>query len=87
MEYFDSRGVRRTCGVSLEYDVLRMWRNHAGFDQRVSATLEPDTFEGQWQLAETPGLAGRPERDLPAPRLGLGSPSSRPAQACCLRCG
>ena len=55
MEYFDSRSVRRTYGVSLDDGVLRMWRNHAGFDQRFSATLEPDTFEGQWQLAEKPG--------------------------------
>ena len=55
MEYFDSRGVRRTYGVSLDEGVLRMWRNHPGFDQRFSATLEPDTFEGQWQVAETPG--------------------------------
>ena len=55
MEYFDSRGVRRTYGVSLEDGVLRMWRDHPGFNQRFSATLRPDAFEGQWQLAETPG--------------------------------
>lgn len=55
MEYFDSRGVRRTYGRLARRRVLRMRRNHAGFDQRFSATLEPDTFEGQWQLAETPG--------------------------------
>src|SRR5215210_8863941 len=55
MEYFDSRGVRRTYGVSLEGGVLRMWRDHPGFDQRFSATLGSDAFEGQWQVAETPG--------------------------------
>ena len=55
MEYFDSRGVRRTYGVSLDDGVLRIWRDHPGFDQRFSATLGPDAFEGQWQLAETPG--------------------------------
>ena len=55
MEYFDSRGVRRTYGISLDAGVLRMWRDHPGFDQRFSATLGPDVFEGQWQLAETPG--------------------------------
>ncbi len=55
MEYFDSRGVRRTYRVSLEDGVLRMRRDHPGFDQRFSATLGPDTFEGQWQLAQTPG--------------------------------
>jgi hypothetical protein len=55
MESFDSRGVRRTYGVSLDDGVLRMWREHPGFDQRFSATLGPDAFEGQWQLAETPG--------------------------------
>jgi hypothetical protein len=55
LDYFDSRGVRRTYGVSLEDGVLRMWRDHAGFDQRFSATLAADVFEGEWQLAETPG--------------------------------
>jgi hypothetical protein len=55
MEYFDSRGVRRTYGVSLDDGVLRMWRDHPGFDQRFSATIAPDVFEGVHQLAETPG--------------------------------
>jgi hypothetical protein len=55
MEYFDSRGVRRTYGVSLDDGVLRAWRDHPGFDQRFSARLGSEAFEGQWLLAETPG--------------------------------
>jgi hypothetical protein len=55
LEYFDSRGVRRTYGVALEEGVLRMWRDHPGFAQRFSATLGPDSFEGLWQAAETQG--------------------------------
>ena len=55
MEYFDSRGVRRTYGVSLEDGVLRMWRDAPGFDQRFAATLGRDSFEGVFELAETPG--------------------------------
>ena len=55
MEYFDSRGVRRTYEVSLNAGVLRIWRDHPGFEQRFSATLRTDALEGQWQLAETPG--------------------------------
>src|ERR1700754_2701837 len=47
-EYFDSRGVRRTYGVSLEDGVLRLWRGHAGFDQRFAATFAPGAFEGLW---------------------------------------
>jgi hypothetical protein len=35
--------------------VLRTWRDAAEFDQRFSAKLGPDSFEGLWQLAETPG--------------------------------
>ena len=54
-EYFDSRGVRRTYGVSLEDGVLRFWGDFPEFAQRFAATLAPDAFEGQWQLAETPG--------------------------------
>ena len=55
MEYFDSRGVRRTYGVSFEDGVLRIWRDHPGFDQRFSATPAGDAFEGLWQVARTPG--------------------------------
>ena len=55
MEYFDSRGVRRTYEVSLDDGVLRIWRDHPGFDQRFSATLSNDRFEGRWQLARTAG--------------------------------
>jgi hypothetical protein len=55
MEYFDSRGVRRTYQISLEDGVLRIWRDAPGFDQRYEATLAPDSFEGLFQLARTPG--------------------------------
>jgi hypothetical protein len=54
MEYFDSRGVRRTYRVSLDDGVWRIWRDQPGFDQRFSATLGQDYFEGLAQLAETP---------------------------------
>src|SRR4051812_42256030 len=40
MEYFDSRGVRRTYGVSLDDRVLRIWRDADGFAQRFAATLD-----------------------------------------------
>ena len=55
MEYFDSRGVRRTYAVSLEDGLLRIWRDDPTFAQRFSATLGDDSFAGQWQLARTPG--------------------------------
>src|SRR4051795_2433493 len=48
-EYFDSRGVRRTYGVSLDDGVLRKWRDDPTFAQRFAAALEPDGFQGQWQ--------------------------------------
>jgi hypothetical protein len=54
MEYFDSRGVRRTYGVSLDDGVLRFWRDDPVFAQRFCATLGHDCFEGLWQLARTP---------------------------------
>lgn len=51
MEYFGSRGVRRTYSISLGGGGLRI----PGFDQRYSATIGHETFEGVWQLARTPG--------------------------------
>jgi len=53
MEYFDSRGVRRTYRVSLDDGVWRFWRDDPGFDQRFSATLGQDSFVGMSELAET----------------------------------
>jgi hypothetical protein len=55
MEYFDSRGVRRTYGVAVDDGVLRIWRDHPGFEQRFSARLRADAFEGLWELARSPG--------------------------------
>jgi hypothetical protein len=55
MESFDSRGVRRTYGISIDDGVLRMWRDQPGFDQRFTATLGHESFEGVSQVAETPG--------------------------------
>ena len=55
MEYFDSRGVRRTYGVSINDGVLRIWRDDPEFAQRFSAALRHDSFDGLWQLARTPG--------------------------------
>src|SRR3954454_11916316 len=55
MEYFDSRGVRRTYGISLEDGVLRWWRDHPGFDQRCTAKLGPAEFVLLNELVRTPG--------------------------------
>src|SRR4051812_27388461 len=55
MEYFDSRGVRRTYGISLDDGVLRIWRDDPEFAQRVEITVEPEGFVAQYQLARTPG--------------------------------
>jgi hypothetical protein len=55
MEYFDSRGVRRTYGASLDDGVLRLQREQPGLDQRFSAALGHDFFEGVWQIAERVG--------------------------------
>jgi hypothetical protein len=54
-EYFDSRGVRRTYGISLEDGVLTIWRDAPGFEQRFSATIRPDGFHGVGRLAREPG--------------------------------
>jgi hypothetical protein len=55
MEYFDSRGVRRTYGVSLDAGVLRFRGEFPEFAQRFCAAVRRDSFQGQWQVARTPG--------------------------------
>ena len=55
MEYFDSRGVRRTYGIALDDGVLRIWRDDPEFAQRYSAEVGGARFEGLWQVARSPG--------------------------------
>jgi hypothetical protein len=56
MEYFDSRGVRRTYGVSFDGGVLRIWRDEPEFAQRFAAQPgQGEGFVGLWELARTPG--------------------------------
>jgi hypothetical protein len=53
MHYFDSRGVHRVYGVSLDNGIWRMWRNAPGFSQRFTGTFGDggDTIEGLWKLS------------------------------------
>jgi hypothetical protein len=74
MEYFDSRGVRRTYGLSLDDGVLR----HLARRPRVRPALlrRAGAQHVRGPMAARPHagrLAGRPEGDLPPPRLGLRS--------------
>jgi hypothetical protein len=55
LESFDSRGVRRTYRTLLEDGVWRIWRDAPGFGQRFAAPVGPESFEGVFELAETPG--------------------------------
>jgi hypothetical protein len=55
MEYFDSRGVRRTYAVAVEDASWHCLRDEPGFEQRFSATLAADSFELLTELARTPG--------------------------------
>ena len=55
MEYFDSRGVRRTYATSFADGVLRIWRDADGFDQRLEARPAPETWEATYELARAPG--------------------------------
>jgi hypothetical protein len=76
LEYFDSRGVRRTYGVSLEDGVLRWWRNQPGFDQR-STRSSARRLRVRSSARRDPGpMARRPEGDVPPPGLDPGDHSS-----------
>lgn len=52
MQYFDSRGVHRVYRVQFDGTELRIWRDAAGFAQRLAAKLSDDgsTLAGVWEL-------------------------------------
>jgi hypothetical protein len=51
--YFDTRGVARVYGMSLESGVWKLWREGEDFSQRFSGTFSEDgmRIEGRWEIA------------------------------------
>ena len=51
--YYDSRGVARVYGMSLEDGVWRLWRDGVDFSQRFAGRLGDDgaTIAGAWEIA------------------------------------
>jgi hypothetical protein len=51
--YFDSRGVARVYGMSLDGGVWKLWRDGEDFSQRFSGTFSEDgtRIEGRWEIA------------------------------------
>jgi len=51
--YFDSRGVARVYGMSLDDDGWRLWRAGSDFAQRFSGTFAAggDRIDGRWEIA------------------------------------
>src|SRR5262245_34544178 len=54
MHYFDSRGVFRVYGVSLDDEAWRIWREAPGFSQRFAGTFADGgrTIDGRWELRQ-----------------------------------
>lgn len=52
MHYFDSRGVFRDYGASMDATTWRIWREDPGFSQRFAGTLsdDGDSIDGRWQV-------------------------------------
>ena len=76
MEYFDSRGVRRTYGVALEDGVLRMWRDDPDFAQRYSATIGSQASKGPSRSGKRKAPSSQ-QRCFSRWRTGLAPPSPR----------
>jgi hypothetical protein len=69
--YFDSRGIARVYGMSLEGGVWKLWRDGDDFSQRFSGTLSEDgsTISGAWEIAYD-GSTWEHDFDLVYTRVG-----------------
>jgi hypothetical protein len=69
--YFDSRGVARRYGTSLEDGVWRLWRDDPDFAQRFAGELGDGgaTIAGAWEIRH-PGGEWEPDFDLRFVRVG-----------------
>jgi hypothetical protein len=54
MLYADARGVHRVYRMTFEDNVLRIWRDAPGFNQRFTATVRPDgdSIDGRWEMSQ-----------------------------------
>ena len=54
MHYFDERGVMRMYQVQMSGGVWRIWRDHPGFSQRLTGTLDDggNTIRLSWELQQ-----------------------------------
>jgi hypothetical protein len=54
MHYYDSRGVFRIYGASIDTESWRLWREAPGFSQRFAGTFTQasGTIAGLWQLCQ-----------------------------------
>ncbi len=52
--YYDSRGVARVYGMSLDGRTWKLWREAAGFWQRYTGVISGDgaTITGAWEMSE-----------------------------------
>lgn len=74
--YYDSRGVARVYGMSLEDGVWRLWRDGVDFSQRFAGRLGDDgaTIAGAWEIARD-GSSWEHDLDLVYTRV---RPTARP---------
>lgn len=51
--YYDSRGIARVYGMSLDDGVWRLWRDGSDFSQRFTGRFSDDgtTISGAWEIA------------------------------------
>jgi hypothetical protein len=78
MEYFDSRGVPRAYGVSLDRGVVRMWRDHPAVNRCLRSN--PPLASAAATRSYADGSAARGEggylaRDPGSDPIGLGDPA------------
>ena len=79
--YYDSRGITRVYGMSLDDGVWRLWRDGSDFSQRFTGRFSDDgtTISGAWEIAPD---GSRWEHDLTSctrgsPSAGAETPSRR----------
>ena len=74
--YYDSRGIARVYGMSLDDGVWRLWRDGSDFSQRFTGRFSDDgtTISGAWEIAPD-GSRWEHDFDLVYTRVGgAGSP-------------
>ena len=81
LHYFDARGVARVYTARVDRDVLRFWRDHPGFSQRATVSIDRHGDVVAWRTELNEHGGWKPDLEMTYKRRETANVASSPGRA------